>query len=234
MRIYLLILTIITTLFFSCATSFRLTPVKNHSKNQNIFYSNGNAYVVSVIDNTQISLGAIKQNDVIVLFIQYRNKSGEAINVFPNQIKVTGISNNNIKQNLKVYSADEYMRKIQNKQALALALVGVSNAVNSANSGQSTSTSQGEYDSKPFSLSTKTYDHSEKLETDRRNHEALKKMSQEMAQKNAITQNGLLKINTLFPDYFVSGKVMIEYSSADRYIIQVPFGNSIHEITFIP
>ena len=86
------------------------------------------------------------------------------------------------------------------------------------------------------SSSTTTYDYGAQAEANARNNAQLEKTAEQYAQISAATEQGLIKANTLFPEQYVEGNVMVKMNTmyTTKFVVTIPVGNEIHTITFIP
>jgi len=246
--ILFIIFILIAIFIVGCATTFKLSPVIENYSGNNIeklfFEGNEVAWVKS--KDRDIMIYGIKTGGNIVLHVLFNNRSDKNINVIPESISVVGINEYDEKVSLKVYSAEEYLKKMRNTQMLALVLQATGNAMSSMNSGRSTTTTNtntyvsGNVGGNSFygtgnSTSTSTtYDPSKQAEINRRNQEQLERNAKQYRKQYAATKQGLLKKTTLFPNYYIEGNVMVKYERAMKYIVKIPFGNETFTLEFKP
>ena len=238
---YIFTCTVIIFLFSCAPATYRFTPQVNNEVE--LFYLDGNEVAKSTKDNSSVSVFASRTDSKeLVLFVEYKNLSNKNINAIPEQIKVTGYNPENETNILKTYSSKEYIRKLQKKQAWAMALQGLGQAMESYNAGSSTSTTTttgsvyGDLNLYGSSTSTTTtYDYGKQAEANARNRAELEKTAAEFEEIQNATEQGLLKANTLAPNTFVSGGVMIKLKGNynKKYEVSIPFGTETHRIVFI-
>jgi hypothetical protein len=216
-----------------------------------MMYHDGREVAISKNFETGIAIYGMKTaGNELILHILYKNNSTDKrINVIPEQISVFGYNTTGQVKDFKVYSASEYLKKMRNSQAWALALQGVAGAIDASQAGQTTSTSYGTssgsiYGSDGTSYSgygsstttTTTYDYGAQAEANARNNAQLQNTAEQYANISSATEQGLIKANTLFPEQYVEGKVMVKMNAnySSSFVVTVPVGNETHKVTFIP
>jgi len=238
---YISICTLIIFIFSCASTTYRFTPVSNNEIE--LFYLDGNEVAISTKDNSIISIYADrKDSKELILYLEYKNLSDKNMNAVPEEIKVEAYNDEGEQKLLKTYSSKEYIKKIEKKQAWAMAMQGLAKGLESYNAGSSTSTTtttgsvSGDLNLYGSSTSTTTtYDYGKQAEANARNRKELEETAKVFEEIKNSTEQGLLKSNTLTPNTFVSGAVMIELKGSynSKYKISIPFGLDNHNIVFI-
>ncbi len=233
---------VIVLLTIGCSNSYYLKPVIRSNDNMDVIYHEGKPVALSFGEETTVGLYCIKTTDnELLLHVLYTNESSEKrITVIPEDIKIYGVDKQLQKKQLKVYSAKEYLRKMQRKQnwaTVALAVAGAMEAEEAAKSTSTTSayvTGSGGY--AYGSATTQTYDASKKAEVEARNRAEIAKTQQQYALINTAVEQGLIKSHTLFPEQRIEGNVMVKFkkSYSNRFIIKIPIGKEVHTIIFVP
>ncbi|MBT3421768.1 MAG: hypothetical protein HN921_05485 [Bacteroidetes bacterium] len=224
-RIY--IITFNLLFIIGCTTSYYLKPVINDD-DMEMMYFDGKEVAISKDYETGVAIYGMKttQNELI-LHILYRNNTTEKkINVLPEQIRVAGYNTEGKVNYFKVYPAEEYLKKMRSAQAWAVVLQGAAGALEASQAGKSTSTTTGSSSANIYgsdgtsytgygstSSSTTTYDYGAQAEANARNNAQLEKTAEQYAQISAATEQGLIKANTLFPEQYVEGNVMVKMNT---------------------
>lgn len=206
------------------------------------YYVNGEMFLIQEINNLQV-WASLKREKKIKVKLQLINKSKETVFFEPEQIRVSGIRLD--KQiDLKVYSADEYERRLRRGSTTSNILRALSDAAGSmADTPQPKTTyvsgNYGNYGSTGGNFSglvteyPTSKDYAEKRERDRKKQQErdLERLNEE-ANISEIKQT-LLRKNTLLPGGSVSGIVYVEKDQkGNEYDLIVPFGNVIFTFKF--
>ena len=149
----------------------------------------------------------------------------------------------------KVYSADEYLKKMRKAQGWNIALMAIGGAfeANAAGTRTSTTTSNTSAniygsDGTSYTGSASTYsttttrDRAAEAEVKARNRDEINTTAEQYKQINAATERGLLKVHTLFPDQSIEGTIIVKMNKmyAAKFVVNIPAGLDMHTITFIP
>jgi len=238
----------IATLLSSCASSYYLRPTEQ-TKNMDMIFKDGIPVSVSYIPNSTVTLYGIKNtNNELWLHVFYRNDdSTYRVNVFPENITVSGQSSYGEQATFKVFAASEYLKKMRGAQAWAMAAQAFSASVQAQQAGYSQSmTNSSAYGSAYGSngtyvtgsaygnSTTTTYNASKVSEANARNQQQLNQSAQMYSDAYNATEEGLIKTVTLFPKQHVQGNVVVKFkgSHSQKIFISVPIGNEIHKFTF--
>ena len=247
----LFFLTIIILFFLNgCSTSFDLSPI--NQSNQEIIYNEGNAVLISEESNTKVGVYGSKVNGNIVLIVGYRNNTENDLNVFPSRVKVTGYNDKEESESFYVYSYKEYMKKIKKAQAWSNVAMAVGDGMSNANAGKTTSTTRttgsgqisgtgnnwgsGYNISGSSTSTTETIDHDAKAKAQEKSNERQREVMRNQDLANQNLESSLLKANTIKPGEKIGGKIIVKSQSGfeSRFEIEIPFGDVIHRLEFIP
>lgn len=238
----------IAALLSSCASSYYLRPTEQ-TKNMDMIFNDGIPIAVSYMPNSTVAIYGIKNtNNELWLHVFYRNDdSTYRVNVFPENITVSGQNSSGEQIPFKVFAASEYLKKLRRAQAWALALQAYNASVQAQQAGYSQSMtyssaygsaygSNGTYvtGSAYGTSTTTTYDASKVAEANARNQQQLNQTAQMYSDVYNATEEGLIKTVTLFPKQQVEGNVVVKFkgSYSQKIFISVPVGNEIHKFTF--
>ncbi len=233
-----------------CATSYYLKPIID-SDDLEMIYFDGKEVAVSKDYETGVAVFGMKttQNELILHILYKNNTTDKRINVIPEQITVAGYTKEGRYNYFKVYPAEEYLKKMRNAQAWAMAFQAVGGAMEASQAGKSTSTTYGSSSGSIYgsdgttytgygssSSTTTTTDYGAQAEANARNRAEMQKTAEQFAQVNAATEQGLIKANTLFPEQSVEGNVMVKMNTMynSKFVVTIPVGNETHTITFVP
>ena len=84
-----------------------------------------------------------REKKEITVHIYYKNESNQYVNVFPDSLKVFGVEENGRLKQLHTYNPQKYLKRMRNRQNLALALSAMGKAFDDADAGTSTTTGYG-------------------------------------------------------------------------------------------
>jgi len=221
-----------------CATMIVMEPVQNQNMTDK-FTLQGKSFAVSQKANSKILASMIKNDDgYLEIVLAISNISNDRIEVLLTNIKIlcTYYEYDSYRRsdegkqrivNLKVYSAKEWINKVETNQALAAALTGVAQGMKAANAGYSnTYNSNG--------AQSTTYNYSEKAYVDNLNRQETNQMYRSFEDEKAGYNSTLLKDNTLFPRQFIVGTVYAKYMEGQEYCLLFKINDEEHKIDFKP
>ncbi len=226
----------------SCTTSYFLKPELNDD-NDEIVYIDGKEVIISHSVSFVVALyGYISTNSELIFHVLFKNIDPKnRYNIIPEDIQVIGYNSQGISKSFKVYSADEYIKKIRNSQTLALAFQAMAGSMEAYQAGKQTNNTYGSlYGSDGTSYSgyssSTTFDYSAQAEANARNNAELQKTASQYSQIRSSTEQGLLKANTVFPDQVVEGNIVVKIDQIYtlKYEVLIPAGNDIHRVIFLP
>jgi len=173
------------------------------------------------------------------LYVGYNNLLLDRTDAIPDSIQVV-YENERASGKLKVYSADQYLNKLQSQQnsaMIAKAFTDGYNAQSAAYSRTMTTTStvspNGIY--YPVTTTTVTYDASKAITANAISQQELNQMSANFNRYKQSLNQVLLRTNTLFKGQSIEGKVAVRSNGidADVLYITVPFAGEQHNFIFI-
>ena len=199
-------------LFGGCATNYKLISYDYSNHDIDKIYQEGNEYTLLATEDIGISVAAKLHKKIITLYLFYFNFSDHKIDIIPEHIKASCIYYGK-KESLKVYSAEEWLKRLRNRQtaSLVLSIIG----------GSSSTTTTGNVGNENVYLKSTTHDYSE-----------TRNMARIFEEDYFSTEKRLLKRTTLFPEEYIGGEVKIKYLRADEYIVIIPFEDENFVITF--
>jgi len=174
------------------------------------------------------------------LYVGYNNLLLDRTDAIPDSIQIV-YENERESGRLQVYSADQYLTKLQRRQNSAMFAKAFSdgfNAQNAAYTRTTTTTStlslNGSY--APVTTTTVTYDASKAIEANARSQQEMNQMSNNFYQHKQSLNQVLLRTNTLFKGQSVEGKVIVKSNSfydPDVLYIMVPFAGEEHKFVLV-
>jgi len=103
----------------SCARSYYFQPAAEQNANTEVMHSNGIPYIQSVLEKAEVSvLMTARGEQNINLDLLCYNDGGVPFDLKPEQIRVTGYSPEGIPAPFRVFSAEQYIRRRNTRNAL--------------------------------------------------------------------------------------------------------------------
>lgn len=136
---------------------------------------------------------------------------------------------------LKVWSCDEYLKKVNRQQTWAAVLLGVSEGLASAGAGYSTSYTTGYSSTDGYaSYSTTTYNPSAAYQANMASAARVANFGQAMEEEQNVKRMGYLKRNTIYPGETVTGFVHVEWLRGTRvfFIVTIEDAEYLFEWNF--
>ena len=231
-------LLVFSLFFISCSTTAYISPEKDLKNGVGKFFLEGEEVAMSVEDSSTVAFYGKRHKREITLYVFLKNNSeNEYINILPQNVKVYGIDSDGSSQQLHTYRPKKYLKRLENRQNLALALSAMGKAMEDIDAGTSTTTEYGSaYGSDGTSYnyygSSTTTDQSEQRAAQAENQRELSQQARQSALYRKSVKRGLLMKTTLFPSSHIGGNIIIKYKSYDRYRVEIPVGNETHEVDF--
>ena len=207
MKRIILLVTMAFTLT-GCVSFYYLSP-RTLSEGQEIVYVDGYEAITEKVYVAEdagfaVNIFGYTTNSVLVLQLFYGNATDQAINVLPDHITIKGVSETETAL-VKVWEANEYIRKVKQQQSTALILQAVAGALEASQAGKSTTSSYGSYYGSngygsyrgTYSGHSTTYDSSKVAEASARNTANLAAQARANENNLAYLNAVLLKRTTL-------------------------------------
>jgi flagellar hook protein FlgE len=162
------------------------------------------------------------------------------VDAIPENITVTAMEDS-ISNQYRVFSADQYLVRLQRRQNFALAMQNGFNAYNNNQAGYTTSTTNTTRVSSNGTLvnsstTTTIYDPSKVALLNAQSQQQLQQTANNYSNYNRSLSQLLIRDNTLLKGQSVSGYVMVKTSNSFSGIIYVdiPFGGEHHMFVLVP
>ena len=157
---------------------------------------------------------------------------------------------------LEVWSADKYIKKVNNSQTWTAVLMGVAEGMSTANAGYSTSTTNSYYSGNAYAYGsggygygygygygnysgtstsqTRTYDAGAAYQARVLSQQRMADFSNAMAEEQEIKKLGYLKRNTIYPGETISGYVHVKRIKGEtvQFVIQIETAEYIFDWSF--
>ena len=122
----------------------------------------------------------------------------------------------------KVWTCDEYMKKVTQAQTWAAIAMGICEGIATAGAGYSTSTTTGYNSLGGFSTyTTTTYNASSAYLAHAASQQRIANFGQALQDEKNIKQIGYLKKNTIYPGESISGYILVERIKGERIIFTI-------------
>jgi len=222
-----------------CASVIKMTPIISDTEKSDCIFIEGEAYVRSGLRDSIITASMKKNREgYLQLTIGYMNVSQQRIDVDPSLIEITADRDWRGAKNLKVYSSDEWLKKIRTEEIWALVGKGMEAFGDGLEAGRSRSTSRSTihfdgYSYGSIDTTTETVDESERIESRRKTQQETEELVKSYDIKYQLAENILCKKTTLYPGYHLVGIVFAKYRSAVKYKVKIPVGSETHKIIFV-
>lgn len=231
MRITLLILVLISLLEKANAQIF----VQHENDSAIIEYEDGVEWAVKQSDGYIVAAAISFINDYgkyykVDLFIKNLNEKN--VDFFPEKIKSRLYIDNRYTKDtitLKVYTNEQYLRKVKRQQNLAMALYGVSAGINAASAAYSYSTAYSyNYDGSVYITDTYTYNPAAAAIANIETTNQIISLSEMMNSDVNVKKQGYLKNNTIHSGEAVAGFVNVErYYEGNIFSIRIQVGETL-------
>lgn len=196
-----------------------LVPVVKEGDRVEVIYADGQEAALSKTDNTTVAVSGIQSeewpSEFFFLHIGLQNRSSEEMTVVPEDIKVTAYRGTETKL-LKVYSAEEYVKRLQGLTLSTGLLQALALGVASAPAYHS-------------------YSPNLAMQTSFQNVLITGNTAEIGRQEVKSAEQVVLKRTTVLPGQFIEGLVVIKYDEdfCQQYKITIPFGPDTHEFDFM-
>lgn len=225
-----------------CVT-YRLAP-NEVDERQKVIYVEGyeaiiEEYPLGENNSLTVSVFGYPTDEVLALHVFYGNQTDQFIDVLPDTIILEGLSDQGVTR-IKVWEANEYIRRVKRIQNTALVLQAIGGAMEAASSGYSSTSTYGSYYgsdsygsfSGTYSGYSSTYDSSKVAEANARNSAAIAAQANANADNLAYLEAVLLKRNTLLPGNYIFGAVYCKRELYPLYRVVIPFGRETFTFSF--
>ncbi len=220
----------------NAAKIYNFVPIVGESSSLQLVYSQGKPVGLSVLQHSAVAIWCDVLRGELWINISAENGSNGPIDIDPLTVKVVAYPDKKPEKTLDVLDPVKYVTRLRRTQAWAIALGGLSNALNSQNAGNSYSTTNfsGVAGGTNFSgfATTETYDYSKDMAVRQAQQHQLMQQAATYRQSSDAMDAALLKRNTLPPHWMITGAVLCKYYKAGRFKVSLPLGGELHEFDF--
>ncbi len=169
------------------------------------------------------------------------NNSLYPIIVNSSNVTASILNKENEENELKVYSVEEYMKKVNRRQNWAMAMLGVSAGLGSSSAGYSTSNSSSYYNgysaatgaySGFVTTTTTSYNAAAAYQAQVIESQRMMECSYAMANDRKVRQEGYLKKTTVYPGECISGFVNIDRKKGISMTINININGAIYKFPY--
>lgn len=183
-------------LFAGCAQPRYLQPAREQNSNSEILYHSGNPYIRSTMENAEVSAQVLARGGrSLSLDLLCFNDGSEILHIVPTDISVTGYNDLGIPYTFKVFSAEQYIRRRNTRNAIIGGVVVVATVASAIALSDNALANGGNFNANWFLWSLTTVP---SIVLDNR------------ALSPAISDDGLARPHSLLPQSGYRGVVMIQ------------------------
>lgn len=162
----------------------------------------------------------------IVIFI--KNLGNTRITFEPDKITSTLYKKQGDKFDLEVYTYKEYKKKVENAQALSMALLGISAGINASNAGyQTTYTTTYGAGVLPYTQVSTTYNYANVAALNTAATMQMMTLGKLMEDERNTKSQGYLKMTTIHPGEGIIGYMNIKRKKGEKLKVNIPVGDCI-------
>lgn len=208
-------------LFAGCAQPRYLQPAREQNSNSEILYHSGNPYIRSTMDNVEVSAQVLTRGArSLSLDLLCFNDGSEVMDIVPADISVTGYNDLGIPYSFKVFSAEQYIRRRNTRNAIIGGVVVVATVAGAIALSDNALSNGGNFNANWFLWSISTVP---SIVLDSR------------AVSPAISDDGLARPHSLLPQSGYRGVVMIlgKPEFMHRIDLTVPVHGVPHRFSFV-
>jgi len=207
-------------LLAGCAQPRYLQPAREQNSNSEILYHSGNPYIRSTMENAEVSAQVLARGGrTLSLDLLCYNDGSEILDIVPADISVTGYNDLGIPYTFKVFSAEQYIRRRNTRNAIIGGVVVVATVASAIALSDNALANGGNFNANWFLWSLSTVP---SIVLDNR------------ALSPAISDDGLARPHSLLPQSGYRGIVMIvgKQEFMHRIDMTVPVNGVPHRFTF--
>lgn len=214
-------------------------------------YYNKNGIMIGMTNNEVRDYGKYYQIPIVIA-----NNSMFPVEFNPNKVTAILTNKKGEEKELKVYSAEEYMKKVRRQQNWAMALNAIGEGMSAASAGYSTSTTSSSYNGSSYtsanasaygsggyafgnysgtssyygssSSTTTSYNAAAAYQAQVIANERVASYSNSLLSDRAVKEEGYLKLTTIYPGETISGYINIERKKGVSMVVNVDINGAIY------
>lgn len=207
-----------------CMTITELVPVDDGNTNIEVFLYRDKEVAFSKMQDSLVTGYAYKKDKYLVLHLAIQNRGQEYVNIWPEKVRVEVVSGEGAIQELRVYSAREYINKTLLPREIFIGLMEAGVDVTMVANEVIPDSERDESDDSQAEV------HAE-LETLASEYQRLGDETQDT--KTALEETLLMK-TSLFPGHHIEGDIYVDAGKGELYRVHIPVGSEMHVIDFEP
>lgn len=162
----------------------------------------------------------------ILVFV--KNLGETSVTFDPSQLTSILYDKYNESVGMKVYTYEQYMKKVKEQQALALVCLGLSAGMNAGAAGlQTTYTTSYMPSGIPYTQVHTTYNYAAASAANIAATTQMMTLSRMMSDDKKTISQGYLKITTIHPDEGLLGYMNIKYKRGQQMTVNIPIDNHV-------
>lgn len=183
------------------------------------------------------------------LFITIANHTEGNINFSPDKVSATVKTKKGVDKEIKVMSAEEYLKKVNRKQSWESAMYSYSEASVAAAAGEKVvitdknavvSTKTGSYNSNVKATTTNAaststsvvIDNDAKIQAQKEANERIQRYKEQLNRQQNELRNSYLKRNTIRPNEDVKGYIYIPFAKGNGLTVSISINGTIYVFPF--
>ena len=162
------------------------------------------------------------------ILIYIKNLGETSVLFDPSLITCTFVDKHGETEELKVYTYEQYMKKVKRQQNLAMALTGFAAGMNSGTAGyQTTYTTTYGVGRVPYTQVHTTYNYAAASVANMAATTQMMTLSKMMSDDKKTISEGYLKLNTVHPDEGIIGYMNIKYEKGVCMTVNIPIEGQV-------
>lgn len=192
-------------------------------------YNDGKQWVFRNIDGLTVGMTNIELNDDYGKYYQvglFINNNQDSILTFdPEEVFADLISNKGDTISLEVYTNEEFQKKIEKAQTLAMVLYGFSAGLNAASAGYTTTYSTTySPNGHVYTSINNSYNTNAAHQANMEANKQLRTLADRMKYDQVVSEQGYLKRNTIHPGDSIMGYMNIKHKKGKRLLVSINIG----------
>lgn len=224
----------IVTLIISCFTFVSYAQnfvLDTNDSSVTTEYNDGKLWAYRHSDNYIVGLTCYEHNDDYGKYYQIQiyihNLSAQSTTFDPEDISASVINKKGDSIALQVFTNEEYQKKVQQMQGLAMALYGFAAGVNAGSAAYSTSYSTTISPNGTF-YTTTHYNPAASYQANLATNLQIANMGKMMTDERITKEQGYLKITTIHPNFGIRGYMNIKRKKGSILTINIPIDSNIY------
>lgn len=205
-----------------------------YPKNDSVLteYNDGKLWAYLNKNDVVVGLTCFEEKDDYGKYYQLnifiKNIGESPITFYPDCITPNLLTKSNDSLRLKIYTNEEYQKKVKRSQTWAMVLYGVSTGLNAGMAGYSTSSTTYSSNGYIYTTITQHYDANAAFQANIAATNQMLTLGQMMENDRNISEQGYLKTTTVYPDEAILGYMNIKWKKGTVLTVNIPVGSYIY------